>query len=335
MSRVYLVARDHLVADRVVGVGRVPLRAGDLRGRGVFRNRAFDLVAARDEILLGLGRLGGPESRLRFGGGWFLRWLLDGLLRGLGGRLGSRLRGGGLRRGAVPLEPTEDSARVAAGLRGRLVGGLHRIDVAVKDLSQVVVADHEPLGANIRIIGRALLEAKMLPDARHREEHAAALASAMLLAVPLVGGAVGDVAVADDLVVGEAVHRLELLDELFDGLNLRHRHCLVVVADALYADRELVDILLAVPHGAPGVEGLAVAIDYAVDLAVFGDAKMGLAAVAEFYERTMFGGLGGMEHDQLGRGADLALGVSRAPVAVRSINGKDSRRQQCRHENRH
>ena len=138
-------------------------------------------------------------------------------------------------------------------------------------------------------------------------------------------------AVADDLVVGEPVHGLQLLDKRLYRRDLRFRHGLVVMADALYAYREFVDILLTVPHRSPCVERLTVAVDYPVDRSRLGDAVVGLAAVAELYERAALGGLCSVKHDKFGGAPYPALGISRTPVAVGGLYGERQRRQKCRH----
>ena len=63
------VARNDLVADRVIGVGRVPPAARNLRGRQLLRDRAALLVAAGlefDDALRGLLETG-SDGRFRRG----------------------------------------------------------------------------------------------------------------------------------------------------------------------------------------------------------------------------------------------------------------------------
>ena len=64
MGGVYLGAGHHLVADDVVGVGRVPLATGDARGRDGLRHRATQLVALRLQLGDGPRRARGRRRRL-------------------------------------------------------------------------------------------------------------------------------------------------------------------------------------------------------------------------------------------------------------------------------
>ena len=68
-----------------------------------------------------------------------------------------------------------------------------------------------------------------------------------------------------------------------------------MVADALNTDGKLIDILLALPHGASRMKGFAVAINNAVDSPFFRHTKVAFAALGKFIERTACRTLGRVE----------------------------------------
>ena len=206
------------------------------------------------------------------------------------------------------------------------------IDSRERDIIDTVA---KAAGPDIGIECRAFQKPQLPANAGHGEEHAAAFASAMLEPMPLVRRSVGDMTVTDHLVVRQPVHRLKLLHEVSDRAKLDDAHRLVVVSDAFDADREVVHVLLAVPHRASRMEGHLVAVDDTVDRSVFGHAEMTLSAIGDLLERTLRRSFGGMKDDELGRGAHTALGIARTPIAVRSVDRVRRRDGQQDRKNRY
>ncbi len=205
----------------------------------------------------------------------------------------------------------------------------HRIHGSVQDVVQVLVHLHEALRLHVRVGGRPHGQPQLGAHARHREQHAAPLAPAVLLLMPGVRRAVGDMRMADHLPILEAIGLLQLVEERAQSLQLLERHGLVVVPHHLDADRVRVAVLLAVPHGAAGVERLAVAVDDAIDRPVLHDAVVRLAALGELVERALRVCLGGVQHDERRRLAQAALLVARRAVVVLQHERRGKRLAAC------
>ena len=70
----------------------------------------------------------------------------------------------------------------------------------------------------------------------------------MLLLVPRIRRAIGDMRVANHLRIGNTVQLLQPLQQQPQCLKLRQWHRLVMVPDHLNANRILVALLLRIPH---------------------------------------------------------------------------------------
>ena len=82
------------------------------------------------------------------------------------------------------------------------------------------------------------------------------------------------------------------MHEIADCIKLHQWHGLIMVSYAFNADGEAIDIFSAIPHGAPGMECFAVAVDNPVNGAFFSDAKVAFAHFREFVQTAAGGGFG-------------------------------------------
>ena len=206
----------------------------------------------------------------------------------------------------------------------------HRIYGPVKNGIQFLVGDYQPLGLNIGIERRARVEFQNATHARHREKHSAALAPAMTALLPFVLLAEGDLAVGQNLIVGDSVYRLKLLNQIADRVKLLARHNLIVIADALDADRIFIDLLLRVPHRTSRMERYAVTVDDLIDSSRRCYAVMAEPPFGNVSQRAFFGGFGRMENYEFRRLSYLALLVALAPIAFANADAGHNRRREKR-----
>ena len=188
--------------------------------------------------------------------------------------------------------PVADHIRLSGDLgRGRLslcraVRGRGSGPARVEEAIQAPVGDHQPAGIYILVTSRFGRKPEPLPDIGSRENHAASLAPAMIVAMKPVRAPVGNHGMREHPIIRYPVHGPQLAQQFAQRRILGGSDVLIVITHHLNADGIIVDIVMPLPHAPPRMCGNPGAVDDAQHTPVPGDKVVSLPPAPDLGERT-------------------------------------------------